>query len=70
MKFPNALKVHFTTAKALMMGIQESMDFIERHEKYEIPPEHSYESITRRITQVRQELLQCSKSMRNRWHWE
>ena len=72
MKFPKEVRLHFETAKALLCGVDESMKFIERHDECNcyIPPEHSYESIMRRITQARQELMCVTKSVRNRWGWK
>ena len=62
---------HFETAVKLMTGINETfVEWDEKKEKdrwpwYNQPPEHSKESVIRRCIQIRQELLQVMKELRN-----
>lgn len=42
---------------------KESMDALDTDGKYYFPPEHSVESIKRRIIQIRQELLRVSQEL-------
>ena len=72
MKIPKNVDLHFNTAKALIMGIQESMKELEKMpaETWSFPQEHSPESIKRRLIQARQELLTVEKSFHNLWSWK
>lgn len=55
MKITDECKLHLQTADLLLEGIKESMEELE---KGCMPaPEHSVNSVSRRIVQVRQELL-------------
>jgi hypothetical protein len=66
------LKLHLDTAELLLKGVKESLDV--KPNTYEsqgytfetIPPEHSDESICRRLVQIRQECLQVLKKMNYR----
>lgn len=62
------LKLHLDTAELLLKGVKESFDFVppEICEYKIIPPEHSDESICRRLVQIRQECLQVLKKMNYR----
>lgn len=68
----NNLKLHLDTAELLLKGVKESLNV--KPDKYEsqgysfetIPPEHSDESICRRLVQIRQECLQVLKKMNYR----
>jgi|GEM_PF-3830775 len=54
-------KLHLQTADLLLEGIKESMEELE---KEVIPaPEHSVNSVSRRIVQVRQELLRVQQEL-------
>ena len=59
------LKLHLDTAELLMKGVKESLDFTppEICGYQIIPPEHSDESICRRLVQIRQECLQVLKKL-------
>ena len=72
MKIPKKVDLHFNTAKALIMGVQESMQELEKlpAKTLYFPQEHSPESIKRRLIQARQELLVVEKDMHNLWMWE
>lgn len=56
--------LHFKTALLLMQGLQESMK-VKPDKWNNVPPEHSAESIKRRLVQVRQELLQVAKGVKS-----
>ena len=66
------LKLHLDTAELLLKGVKESLEV--KPDTYEsqgytfktIPPEHSDESICRRLVQIRQECLQVLKKMNYR----
>lgn len=58
--------LHFKTAQLLMEGLQESMK-AQPNKWGSIPPEHSAESIKRRLVQVRQELLQVAKGVSSKF---
>ena len=66
------LKLHLDTAELLLKGVKESMyvnptKYNSGNFTYEIiPPEHSDESICRRLVQVRQECLQVLKKLNYR----
>lgn len=72
MRIPKKIDLHFNTAKALIIGIQESLQELQRMpaKTYYFPQEHSPESIKRRLIQARQELLVVEKSFNNLWKWE
>lgn len=57
MKITKEARMHLETAELLIRGIQRSIK-INDSEPGVPPPEHSMESIKRRCTQARQELLQ------------
>ena len=62
-------KRHLETAKLLMEGVSESVDYncnkTRAGEMYPyVPPEHSKESIKRRCVQIRQELLMVMKELK------
>ena len=65
------VRMHFTTAIYLMEGLKESMaadpnKWESGKYTYEsFSPENSDESIIRRCVQIRQELLQVMKGIRN-----
>ena len=61
MKITRECKLHFQTAELLMQGVKESMQVYEK--SFILPPEHSEESIRRRIIQIRQELLRVSQEL-------
>ena len=55
-------RLHLETADLLLEGIKES---VEELEKECMPaPEHSVNSVSRRIVQVRQELLRVEQELR------
>lgn len=54
-------KLHLDTADLLMQGIKESMEELEK--EYMPAPEHSINSVSRRIVQVRQELLRVEQEL-------
>ena len=67
------LKLHLDTAELLLKGVRESLN--EKGTQYVsvvgitetfIPPEHSDESICRRLVQIRQECLQVLKKLNYR----
>ena len=61
MKITDECKLHLQTADLLLEGIKESMEELE---KEAMPaPEHSVNSISRRIVQVRQELLRVEQEL-------
>ena len=62
MKISDECKLHLQTADLLMQGIKESMEVREKSD-YMPPPEHSVNSISRRIVQVRQELLRVNQEL-------
>lgn len=65
MKITDECKLHLQTADLLLQGIKESMDELE---KEVMPaPEHSMNSVHRRIVQVRQELLRVDQELRPQW---
>lgn len=55
--------MHLQAADLLMQGVKESMDVLDGDGKYYFPPEHSVESVKRRIIQIRQELLRVSQEL-------
>ena len=62
------LKLHLDTAELLLKGVKESLD-VPYDTSYGygiVPPEHSDESICRRLVQIRQECLQVLKKMNYR----
>ena len=67
MNIPENLVMHLNTAKALIIGIEESLAEIKNADQKtgdctpDVPKEHSKESIDRRLIQARQELLVVSK---------
>lgn len=65
MKITNECKMHLQTADLLLQGIKESMDRLEQEQEQELipPPEHSVNSVSRRIVQVRQELLRVDQEL-------
>ncbi len=73
MKIPKTVDLHFKTACALLQGISESIEVLEDAKTSagnpEVPPEHSPESVMRRLIQARQELLVVEKSFQKRWTW-
>lgn len=62
MKMTKSVKNHFTTAKLLLAGVEESMG-VEPDKWGIIPPEHSKASMIRRCVQARQEILQVQKAL-------
>ena len=72
MKRPKNVDLHFNTAKALIIGVEESLKELEKFpaETLTFPQEHSPESIKRRLIQARQELLVVEKSICNLWSWK
>lgn len=58
--------LHFKTALLLIQGVQESMK-VKPDQWNNVPPEHSAESIKRRLVQIRQELLQVEKGVKSSW---
>ncbi len=62
MKITDECKLHLQTADLLLQGIKESMEILEKGE-YLPPPEHSINSVSRRIVQVRQELLRVDQEL-------
>lgn len=54
--------LHLKTADLLMEGIKESMEELEK--EYMPAPEHSVNSVRRRIVQARQELLRVEQELR------
>jgi len=61
MKITDECKLHLQTADLLLEGIKESMEELE---KEAMPaPEHSVNSVSRRIVQVRQELLRVEQEL-------
>lgn len=68
----NNLKLHLDTAELLLKGVKESLNV--KPNTYElqgytyeiIPPEHSDESVCRRLVQIRQECLQVLKKLNYR----
>lgn len=61
MKITDECKLHLQTADLLLEGIKESMEELEK----ECMPaqEHSVNSVSRRIVQVRQELLRVEQEL-------
>lgn len=63
------LKLHLDTAELLLAGVKESLNE-KGHEVWGgysiVSPEHSDESICRRLVQVRQECLQVLKKLNYR----
>lgn len=62
MKITDECKMHLQTADLLLQGIKESMAVLEKGE-FLPPPEHSVNSVSRRIVQVRQELLRVDQEL-------
>lgn len=62
MKITDECKMHLQTADLLLQGIKESMVVLEKGE-FLPPPEHSVNSVSRRIVQVRQELLRVDQEL-------
>lgn len=62
MKISENCKRHIQTADLLMQGVKESMD-VQIGTEGMVSPEHSTESIKRRLIQARQELLTVSKQL-------
>jgi len=61
MKITDKCRLHLQTADLLMEGIKESMEELE---KEAMPaPEHSVNSVSRRIVQARQELLRVEQEL-------
>lgn len=61
MKITDKCRLHLQTADLLMEGIKES---VEELEKEAMPaPEHSVNSVSRRIVQARQELLRVEQEL-------
>lgn len=62
------LKLHLDTAELLLKGVKESLEVpYDTSGGYGIiSPEHSDESICRRLIQIRQECLQVLKKMNYR----
>lgn len=61
MKITDKCRLHLQTADLLLKGIKESMKELEREA---MPaPEHSVNSVSRRIVQVRQELLRVEQEL-------
>lgn len=63
MEISKECKMHLQTADLLMQGVKESVGVLEVYGKCYFPPEHSVESIKRRIIQIRQELLRVSQEL-------
>lgn len=61
MKITDECKMHLQTADLLLQGIKESMEELEK--EYMPAPEHSVNSVSRRIVQVRQELLRVDQEL-------
>ena len=61
MKITDKCKLHLQTADLLLEGIKESMEELEK--KAMPAPEHSVNSVSRRIVQVRQELLRVEQEL-------
>lgn len=61
MKITDECKMHLQTADLLLQGIKESMEELEK--EYMPAPEHSVSSVSRRIVQVRQELLRVDQEL-------
>ena len=61
MKITDECKMHLQTADLLLQGIKESMEELEK--EYMPAPEHSVNSVSRRIVQVRQELLRVYQEL-------
>lgn len=61
MKITDECKMHLQTADLLLQGIKESMEELEK--EYMPAPEHSVNSVSRRIVQVRQELLRVNQEL-------
>ena len=65
-------KLHLDTADNLLRGVRESLNIHpDKYESqgytfYTYPPEHSDESICRRLVQIRQECLQLLKKLNYR----
>lgn len=62
MKITDECKMHLQTADLLLQGIRESMAVLEKGE-FLPSPEHSVNSVSRRIVQVRQELLLVDREL-------
>lgn len=62
MKITDECKMHLQTGDLLLQGIKESMAVLEKGE-FLPPPEHSINSVHRRIVQVRQELLRVDQEL-------
>lgn len=62
MEITDECKMHLQTADLLLQGIKESMAVLEKGE-FLPPPEHSVNSVSRRIVQVRQELLRVDQEL-------
>ena len=62
MKITDKCRLHLETADLLLQGIKESMDELEK--ECMPAPEHSVNSVSRRIIQVRQELLRVEQELR------
>ena len=60
------LKLHLDTAELLLKGVKESLEvpYDTRYGYGVVTPEHSDESIRRRLVQIRQECLQVLKKLR------
>ena len=61
--------MHLKTAELLLKGVRESLNetgswFEGKFYEDSIPPEHSDESVIRRLVQIRQECLQLIKKLR------
>lgn len=61
MKITDECKLHLQTADLLLEGIKESMSELEK--ECMPAPEHSVNSVSRRIIQVRQELLRVQQEL-------
>lgn len=61
MKITDECKLHLQTADLLLDGIKESMEELEK--ECMPAPEHSLNSVSRRIVQVRQELLRVEQEL-------
>lgn len=61
MKITDECKMHLQTADLLLQGIKESMGELEK--ECMPAPEHSVNSVSRRIVQVRQELLRVDQEL-------
>ena len=55
-------RLHLETADLLLEGIKESLEELEK--ECMPAPEHSVNSVSRRIVQVRQELLRVEQELR------